>query len=393
MLPQMPTLRLWPVVLACALLTAQEPRQVILPGLADGQPAATWYAVGPEAPSILCIAGSAATVDLGPLAAALAGAGIQVLVLAPRSVPPPAPADGTARAAAGPEAAAEDIAAALGFLRAEGADTTRLALLAGGDSALSAIQAGLRERFAFRALVLLAPGEQSGRQGATLLQQWPGAPALIAGASADHADADAFATALLHTDTDLDRITLPVPERGGSLARQPRAVACTTRFLVQTLGSPVLRIPAFQTGDERTSTPGFIHLTCRVARTSVVDGKPTRFTLLAFVVGDTLTLGAMTDGTFVGDVAWAIGKVTISMPWDSSGSRPVEGTVHGNKDLQVTGKPASFRGTSWINIELPKALVMPEDETTLRLELRARGAAIVRLPGGEHPFTARLLWN
>ena len=120
---------------------------------------------------------------------------------------------------------------------------------------------------------------------------------------------------------------------------------------VYTSPGPKVEIPHFAAGDPRVNTAGFVRETMRL---QVVRGDQTH-TLMAFVVGETLTLGAMVEGDFRGLVRWKVGGRRLSFAMNTAGSLedvPVE--IEGDSTTPApTGQGASFRGTTWINIELP----------------------------------------
>jgi hypothetical protein len=152
----------------------------------------------------------------------------------------------------------------------------------------------------------------------------------------------------------------------GSAARTPPERAA--------VGGPPLQIPAFAADDARVGQAGFVGETLRVRKE--VDG--TTFTLMAFAVGDTLTLGAMVKGEFRGTVHWTIGSRDLRLPFDAAAPGVhAEATVAGS-DRRIPAQGAGFRGTSWTNLELPRAEWLP-DGTPLQLEFapeKGQGAVL-----------------
>ena len=150
---------------------------------------------------------------------------------------------------------------------------------------------------------------------------------------------------------------------------------CANVSGVHTRPGPRAEIPHFTAGDPRVETAGFVRETLRVS----IDRADRTHTLMAFAVGETLTLGAMVTGGFRGLVRWKIGGRRISFAMNTAGSLeniPVE--IEGEPTTPApTGQGASFRGTTWVNIELPLADWV-SDGTPLQL---------VFLPEiGEHPL-------
>lgn len=132
----------------------------------------------------------------------------------------------------------------------------------------------------------------------------------------------------------------------------------------------------FAADDARVNTPGFVRETLRIHK---AEGD-TRYTLMAFVVGDTLTLGAMVEGPFRGLVRWNVDGRELGVEFDAA-SPPAEApvTLYGANDTGLTGRGASFRGTSWINVELP-AREWVHDGTSLGLTFRSESGALCALP-------------
>ena len=147
-------------------------------------------------------------------------------------------------------------------------------------------------------------------------------------------------------------------------------------------GGPPLQIPAFAANDPRVGQRGFVGETLRVHKE--VEG--TTFTLMAFAVGDTLTLGAMVKGSFRGTVHWTVGARELRVPFDAAApvKSPVE--VKGS-DARLVAEGAGFRGTSWTNIELPRAEWLP-DGTPLQLEFLPENGAAVVLPDRDASYVA-----
>jgi hypothetical protein len=151
-----------------------------------------------------------------------------------------------------------------------------------------------------------------------------------------------------------------------------------------TVAGPPLQIPAFAANDPRVDKPGFVGETLRVKKE--VDG--TTFTLMAFAVGDTLTLGAMVKGEFRGTVHWTIGSRDLRLPFDAaSPGTHAEATVAGS-DRRIPAQGAAFRGTSWTNLELPRAEWLP-DGTPLQLEFAPEKGSGAILPERGTSYVAR----
>ena len=149
--------------------------------------------------------------------------------------------------------------------------------------------------------------------------------------------------------------------------------------------APQILIPQFSASDPRVQTAGFVGETLRLHRD--VDGQ--RYTLMAFVVGDTLTLGAMVKGAFAGDLSWKLGARTLRMPFDTKGKlRAVVVRVEPGESQPVQAEGASFRGITWLNVEVPAAWLGAAD-TELRLVFSPAAGSPIALPeaGGSYRAT------
>ena len=148
---------------------------------------------------------------------------------------------------------------------------------------------------------------------------------------------------------------------------------------------PEVAVPWFAQDDERVESAGFISETLRLHEER--DGV--RYTLMAFAVGETLTLGAMVKGAFDGAVRWVVGERALSFALDTAGSvRDVAVRVDG-KEAAVLGQGASFRGTTWVNVELPLEEWLASG-TPIGLTFAAREGAVLVLPDEGHHYRARL---
>ena len=156
---------------------------------------------------------------------------------------------------------------------------------------------------------------------------------------------------------------------------------------------PTLRVPHFNANDPRVTTAGFVGETLRISQRH----GSTDYTLMAFAVGDTLTLGAMVKGEFRGEVRWLVDDKHLSFAMDTvQVRRETSVAVTGGDSTDagdaetVTGQGAEFRGTSWVNVELPVSLWMTTPGTALRLEFAADAADLVSLPARDGVYAAQL---
>lgn len=149
---------------------------------------------------------------------------------------------------------------------------------------------------------------------------------------------------------------------------------------------PEIEIPRFAAGDPRVDQPGFVGQTLRLKH---VVGDTT-YTLMTFVVGDTLTLGAMVKGPFRGNVHWTIGARELRLPFDTKKAEkntPV--AVTGSRAV-ITAQGAWFQSNAWTNVELPCAEWLPAG-TPLQLEFVPASGTAVTLPEAGAPYQAKFV--
>jgi hypothetical protein len=139
-------------------------------------------------------------------------------------------------------------------------------------------------------------------------------------------------------------------------------------------GAPTLTVPHFSADDPRVGTAGFVGQTTRL---SFVEGETT-YTLMAFAVGDVLTLGAMVEGPFDGTAEWRVGGRSFSVPVTRANRGSDEVPVTG---AEVTGRHGGFRDFDWVNVEVPLDDWLP-DGTVVGLSFRAGGRSITLPEGG-----------
>jgi len=128
-------------------------------------------------------------------------------------------------------------------------------------------------------------------------------------------------------------------------------------------------VPQFKIDDPLVGTAGFVTRTTRIHRP--VGG--TTFTLMAFAVGDVLTLGAMVEGPFDGTAHWTVGQRTFSVPVRRSNRGTTDVAVSGQT---LVGQHGGFNAFDWVNVEVPIDEWLPNG-TRVRLEFEAEGASVV----------------
>ena len=140
-------------------------------------------------------------------------------------------------------------------------------------------------------------------------------------------------------------------------------------------------VPVFAKDDARVATAGFVQQTLRLP----VERDGVTYTLMAFVVGEQATLGAMVKGgAGRGTVRWVAGDHRVALPFDTqSPGAATEVTVDGAAAAGVTAQGAAFRGTAWTNIEVPAQWL--GDGAPLALEFAPdKGGAIALPAAGAH---------
>ncbi len=144
---------------------------------------------------------------------------------------------------------------------------------------------------------------------------------------------------------------------------------------VETPAPAIAHIPRFAADDPRIETAGFVGLTLRKHH----DAGDRRFTMMAFAVDDTLTLGAMVRGSYRGNVRWVVAGRAMTFRFDTdTETRETPVAVDAGATKQLTGRGATFRGTMWINVEVPKEWLPPGG--FLKLEFQEDDGPRVALP-------------
>lgn len=163
------------------------------------------------------------------------------------------------------------------------------------------------------------------------------------------------------------------------------SAACSSVPAEPPLG-PDLPVPVFAADDPRVAQPGFVGHTQRVDR----DRDGVRHSLFTFAVGDTLSLGAMVDGPFRGELRWRVGTRRLALPFDTDDAlRDVPVTVDAALSSSgLVAQGAEFRGTTWLVVELPLRDWLG-DGAALQLEFAPDLSPPLVLPAGGRPFAAR----
>ena len=142
----------------------------------------------------------------------------------------------------------------------------------------------------------------------------------------------------------------------------------------------------FAADDSRVGTAGFVGQTLRLSKES--DGVT--HTMMAFVVGDTLTLGAMVKGEFTGNVHWQLGDRSLTFAFDASAvAADTAVMIDDDPSKTLQGHGASFRGISWINVDVPLA-DWAADGTSLQLTFTTNNGKLLTLPDAGYHYITHL---
>jgi hypothetical protein len=147
---------------------------------------------------------------------------------------------------------------------------------------------------------------------------------------------------------------------------------------------PAANIPVFAAEDPAVNTPGFVAKTLRLS----VERFDTRYTMMAYVVGDKLTLGAMAKGPFRGKVHWLVGSRKLSVAFDAAAPGKVAKVDVSGDKATLAAAGAAFDGTAWTNIEMPANWVA--DGTPLQLTFTPDTGVPIVLPEAEARYVVKL---
>lgn len=349
--------------------------RALLVGPPERQLAGLAWGAGELAPVVVALGPRGrAPAEWGATRARLSALGCDVLALAPPEDEP---------------FVAGDLDAALAHLHANGADTSRVAVLAWGDAAPAALEHALAQPGLTRGVTLLAP--RFGAWELTRLSAWPATSLQLVESGTGLPVGGVLAAALPdEPQAWYRRVNLHGPV-------DPDTDACASavaEHLAATLAPPDLVVPWFAADDERVGQPGFVSRTLRLTRTVPRAGAPPeepapRFVLMTYCVGDAFTLGMMTRQPFAGVVCFVAGPVSGSFAWDTE-TRTVGAVEATGAAVELAPAPAGFRDWHWTQLDLPREVVFQGARAELLVGFHPTGGAPVHLPGDELAFSARL---
>jgi hypothetical protein len=150
--------------------------------------------------------------------------------------------------------------------------------------------------------------------------------------------------------------------------------------------APPAVIPVFASDDARVGTAGFVGSTLRLHE----ERGGARYTLMAFAVGDVVTLGAMVrDAVFRGRVRWRVGARVLEFPFDTESPGDAGPVTLDGARSEFAAKGAAFRTTKWANVDLPAAWF--DGGTGLQLRFVAEGGEVAVLPVTADCYRATLV--
>ncbi|MFN0059201.1 MAG: alpha/beta fold hydrolase [Planctomycetota bacterium] len=276
-----------------------------------------------------------------------------------------------------------DVAAAIAFLGARGFDTTRIGLIGASVGCSVAVASTVRAPGPIRAVALLTPGAKYlGVDTVADAEKWPGQPLWIGTSSEELASVETVATVLKKKALESDMMVIDGKGLHGTalLGRSEVMPKLSAYFRARLGDAAVVCIPRFAGDDPRIKEPGFVQSTVRIERS--VAGRA--HTLMAFAVGDTVTLGAMVRGEFVGTARLVVDGARIDLRFNTQApaKEPIPAVITGRENVTAAGQQAHFRETHWITVELSAKEWFAKAQTALALELIPERGDTVRLPIG-----------
>ena len=145
-----------------------------------------------------------------------------------------------------------------------------------------------------------------------------------------------------------------------------------------------LVVPSYPKDDERLGQPGFVNETRRVGR----ERGDTGFELMTWCAGETWTVGAMVHGPFSGMVTFEVDghEFEVDLDTTTKAEGPPE-VLRNGKAFDANCSRASFRGWTWVNLELKR----PHENARLALTYRPIEGKPLRLPGAGSNFGVHLV--
>lgn len=237
------------------------------------------------------------------------------------------------------------VRAVVAFLESKGVDGSRIGICGIGRSAKVAMESAIRLKGSIRCLSLISPSIGIGKERSLqLVKNWRGQPI--------------FASNFLEwqdgSGDSLDYLKkmgcLRTGETKGKKNSTNGQVIAVSEFLKNELDNPVLVVPSFKKEDPRTKTAGFVAETVRVSRIVKND----RFILMAFSVGDKVTLGCMVYQPFDGEVQLEIGQRILRVPFSTSNKQRRIDVWEGSEKMDFQGGVGRVRKIVWFTMEMEK---------------------------------------
>lgn len=153
------------------------------------------------------------------------------------------------------------------------------------------------------------------------------------------------------------------------------------------VSGPPLVVPAYRADDPVVNQGGFVNQ----VRLAEVKDEATSYILMAWAVGDTMTLGAMVQGPFAGDAIWRVGSYGFRVSFDTEQDPQVLDLSAPPGNVDLVAQTAGFRGFRWVNVEVDRAGWFPDGEADLALEFCPTGGQPIVLPDAGWAYAAHLV--
>ncbi len=348
--------------------------------------------LGVDAPTVICLPMYRSTLSsYEPLVAPLLARGMNVLTLDLRGHGESAPELAErvrSRDAEVFQAMHLDVEAAVEWLESQGFDPTRVGLVGASVGCSVAAARAARDAGPFRGVVLMTPGAKYlGIDTLADAARWSGTSLLVLTSKEEYdrgvkAVDEAFrpVVADLKVEVFSERSIHGTRMFGKVKGVEEQIADWLAKRLVE---APRLTVPHFSADDPLVQSPGFIRRTLRVARR--VDGK--RFELMTYAVGESWTVGAKLQGEFAGTVELNVGGRMLVFDLDTA-DLPKEGVpvkVDGAAS-DLKGHAGSFRGWTWISLDLPIDGWAKEKRGALTLRYVPSKGTAHSIPGGGEAF-------
>lgn len=150
---------------------------------------------------------------------------------------------------------------------------------------------------------------------------------------------------------------------------------------------PPLAVPAYRADDPVVNQGGFVNQ----VRLVEVEREGTSYILMAWAVGDTMTLGAMVRGPYAGDAVWRVGSYGFRVALNDREDAPAVVDVSAPSGTGLTAQAAGFQGFRWVNVDVDRATWFRDGKADLALEFVPTVGEPIVLPDEGRAYEARLV--